>query len=122
MDVTKNLSEALVHFRHTQLPTIMFVDALCIDQSNIAEKNSQVPLMGRIYSQATVVRCWLGLSAAGSDRAMEILRLSSEDQLMKDMVVAGLPVDLEDFAYLTDLLMRPYWRRAWILQEVALAR
>ena len=120
--VTKNLSEALIHFRHTQFPTVMFVDALCTDQSNIAEKNSQVPLMRRIYSQATVVRCWLGLPAVGSDRAMEILRLSSEDQLMEGMVVAARPVDLEDFASLTDLLMRPYWRRAWILQEVVLAR
>ncbi|KAK5311424.1 hypothetical protein LTR70_008785 [Exophiala xenobiotica] len=100
----------------------MFVDALCIDQRNVEEKNTQVPLMGRIYGQATVVRCWLDLPAAGSDRAMEILKLSSEDQLMKDMVVAGLPVDLEDLASLTDLLMRPYWRRAWILQEVVLAR
>lgn len=88
--VTKNLTEALIHFRHTQLPTIVFVDALCIDQSNIEEKNSQVPLMGRIYGQATVVRCWLGPPAAGSDRAMEIVKLSSEDQLMEDMVVAGL--------------------------------
>lgn len=120
--VTKNLSEALIHFRQTQLPKIMFVDALCIDQSSITEKNLQVPLMRRIYSEATVVRCWLGLSTVGSDRAMEILRLSSKNQHMKDMIVAGFPESPEDLVCLMDLLMRPYWRRAWILQEVVLAR
>jgi hypothetical protein len=36
------------------------VDALCIDQSNLLERNHQVLLMKRIYAQASLVLVWLG--------------------------------------------------------------
>ncbi|KAH7078437.1 heterokaryon incompatibility protein-domain-containing protein [Paraphoma chrysanthemicola] len=38
----------------------LWADALCIDQSNVQEKNHQVPFMGRIYSNAYQVFAWLG--------------------------------------------------------------
>ena len=37
----------------------LWVDAICIDQANIAEKNHQVPQMGRIYAQASQIVVWL---------------------------------------------------------------
>ena len=38
----------------------MFIDALCIDQSDIAERNHQVRQMGDVYRAAKAVVAWLG--------------------------------------------------------------
>jgi hypothetical protein len=40
----------------------LWIDALCIDQSNIQERKYQVALMGRFYSEAEMVIAWLGSS------------------------------------------------------------
>lgn len=37
----------------------IFIDALCIDQSNMAERSAQVQLMGEIYRRAEEVVAWL---------------------------------------------------------------
>ena len=37
-----------------------WIDALCIDQSNVSERNHQVRQMGTIYAQAVQVHVWLG--------------------------------------------------------------
>ncbi|KAK0644469.1 heterokaryon incompatibility protein-domain-containing protein, partial [Cercophora newfieldiana] len=39
---------------------VVWIDALCIDQTNLAERASQVKLMGDIYSSARHVVTWLG--------------------------------------------------------------
>jgi hypothetical protein len=36
------------------------IDAICINQMDLAEREAQVSIMARIYSQATVVNAWLG--------------------------------------------------------------
>jgi hypothetical protein len=40
--------------------TAFWIDAICIDQNSIRERNHQVSLMGNIYSQAERVIVWLG--------------------------------------------------------------
>jgi hypothetical protein len=40
----------------------LWIDAICINQSDNEEKSQQVRLMGEIYSKAEVVRVWLGPS------------------------------------------------------------
>jgi hypothetical protein len=41
---------------------VLWIDALCIDQENLAEITHQVQQMGLIYSQARNVVSWLGTS------------------------------------------------------------
>ena len=43
-----------------------WIDAICIDQSNVQERNHQVQLMKVIYSQAESVSIWLGPVEEGS--------------------------------------------------------
>jgi hypothetical protein len=42
--------------------TFYWIDALCIDQANLAERNHQVAQMGQIFSKAFLVYIWLGKS------------------------------------------------------------
>ncbi|KAM0512786.1 hypothetical protein ACHAPE_008539 [Trichoderma viride] len=58
--VTTNLEIALKHLRKQDEETIFWIDALCIDQSNIAERSSQVAQMREIYSKASEVIIFLG--------------------------------------------------------------
>lgn len=57
--VRPNLWFFLHYARETLSETNLWVDNLCINQTDEEEKNSQVALMGRIYTQAIKVRSWL---------------------------------------------------------------
>ncbi|KAK7753719.1 hypothetical protein SLS62_004342 [Diatrype stigma] len=52
----------------------VWIDALCINQEDIDEKNSQVPMMGDIYAQAAFVVAWLGEEDEHSKKAFELVR------------------------------------------------
>lgn len=60
--VKKNLFDFLENTRgQTKYKHVEYwIDALCIDQSNVAERNHQVAQMGMIYSKARHVIAWLG--------------------------------------------------------------
>ncbi len=51
-------------------PLRIWVDALCIDQSNVAERNAHVQLMGQIYAGADMVHVWIGEEIGVEDAAM----------------------------------------------------
>ncbi|KAI0801588.1 heterokaryon incompatibility protein-domain-containing protein [Xylaria sp. FL0064] len=57
-----NLALALRYLRSASHPLTLWVDAVCINQSNMNERNAQVALMALIYSRATAVVAWLGLN------------------------------------------------------------
>jgi len=57
--IRPNLAYALAALRRSE-PRVLWVDALCINQNNIHERNHQVEQMGEIYRQARRVLAWLG--------------------------------------------------------------
>ncbi|MCJ1241043.1 hypothetical protein MMC14_009047 [Varicellaria rhodocarpa] len=61
--VSENLYDALTYL-YTRLRAsshLIWIDALCIDQHNLAERSSQVLHMRSIYDQADSVWIWLGV-------------------------------------------------------------
>ncbi|KAL2117630.1 hypothetical protein VTJ04DRAFT_7290 [Mycothermus thermophilus] len=58
-----NNSEAYLAQKMRGIP--LWIDALCINQSDVHERNSQILLMGDVYSNAAVVLSWLGSSEGG---------------------------------------------------------
>ncbi|KAF8857795.1 HET-domain-containing protein, partial [Acephala macrosclerotiorum] len=58
--VTTNLFMALRRLRKHREVRSIWIDALCIDQNNIEERNHQVTLMGNIYWTCTKTIAWLG--------------------------------------------------------------
>ncbi|PMD21171.1 HET-domain-containing protein, partial [Hyaloscypha hepaticicola] len=57
--VRRNLWEALYHLRGGN-SRALWIDAVCINQNNISERNEQVQMMRRIYERAQRVVIWLG--------------------------------------------------------------
>ena len=60
--VTKSVYEILTSSSSLFLPKLLWIDALCIDQNNDAEKSQQVPMMRRIYRSAIFTTVFLGQS------------------------------------------------------------
>lgn len=58
--ITSNCFDALWSLRYSKKPRMLWVDAVCIDQSSLSERSQQVSLMGDIYSTAHTVVAWLG--------------------------------------------------------------
>lgn len=60
LTIGKNLDEALRSLRRTNTAYILWVDAICINQRDIAEKERQIDLMAEIYENADKTIIWLG--------------------------------------------------------------
>ncbi|KAI5460152.1 heterokaryon incompatibility protein-domain-containing protein [Mariannaea sp. PMI_226] len=122
--VRDNLWWALVYLRHPTEPRVLWIDAISIDQKNISERNSQVKLMGLIFSQASSVVIWLGRATTGSRLSMALLNevassSGSTDESVLKMITSrpGVERKLRRLFHL-----RLYWTRQWILQEAILAK
>ncbi|KAF3016544.1 hypothetical protein E8E14_012185 [Neopestalotiopsis sp. 37M] len=89
VSVTKNLSTALEYARehlHQRNPDLwIWADAICINQTDIPEKNQQVPLMRDIYAQAGTVFCWLGLPEKGIFDAIDWIETVACECKMGDL-------------------------------------
>lgn len=81
----------------------LWIDQICIAQSNIRERNHQVGLMSRIYSQSQLTIIWLC-----DDRGLYSV-------FAKDVVCTGKRSSLKH------LLKDQYFKRLWIVQEILLS-
>lgn len=79
--VTPNLYAALLRLRNHQLERALWIDAVCINQSDDDEKQEQIPLMRTIYAQASRVIVWLGEARSNSDEALENIRRLAGDSV-----------------------------------------
>jgi hypothetical protein len=115
--IAHNLSVALQHLRLPQAFRALWVDAVCINQTDIGERNHQVFIMNRLYSAAERVLVWLGEARDHSDIAMKWLEELAEGQKMT------LVEEITSGPLIYNCLMdRDWWGRLWVVQEVVLAK
>lgn len=128
--VRPNLHAYLQLMRKERQDCWLFVDAISINQLDIAERSSQVGLMGSIYGRASIVVAWLGLSPSyWVSRYLETLVTVCEwlqqHADKSDNVYKALKHDavVQLLVRLTKVISaRPYWSRLWIAPEALLAR
>lgn len=97
--ITLNLEAALRHIRRPSCAATLWVDALCINQEDVAEKNHQVEMMREIYSGAELVIAWLGSAREDSDLAMEVLGKRLEEWMTSEETLDCEPVEEEGLGY-----------------------
>jgi hypothetical protein len=99
---------------------------VCINQENLDERSYQVStMMAKIYESAEGVITWLGDSDAHTERAFAHLNALADSTALPAFVTpsASNPVSTrEHWESTAKLFERTYWNRAWIIQEVALAK
>jgi len=117
----------------------VWVDAICINQDDLAERAQQVGVIQEIYASAWQVVIWLGLAMKYSESAFTAVRWIAEEGYkdpdvppLKEMLVEGPAFQVtrpacqllrqDVYNGLWHLFSQPYWHRLWILQEVATAK
>lgn len=119
IDVRKNLWEFL--FQQSSAisePKLFWIDAICINQSNVHERNHQVNLMKQIYVKACEDYIWLGGEADNSGLAIDYITMKGSRKLRPRGPGFRAVWTREEGKALCHLCERPYWRRMWIIQEI----
>ncbi|KAM3065331.1 hypothetical protein ACMFMF_011268 [Clarireedia jacksonii] len=118
--VTPNCYSALSRLRYKDRRRIIWIDALCINQSDIIERNHQVTLMSKIYSQATNVVIFLGHATQGSDLAIDfIVECDNPDSETSSL---SYPKSEPLINALNNFFRQPWFTRVWVIQEATLSR
>ncbi|KAF2820641.1 hypothetical protein CC86DRAFT_449272 [Ophiobolus disseminans] len=141
--VTRNLRDALRMLagairlpRMPKTPTYYWVDALCMDQSNVPERNDQVERMGDVYRKADGVIVWLGKEDEFTSDALKTMRtIAATDESDWPFVpyTSFYEHEATQHTYRPNLsfynwlgfmvlINRPWFKRVWVVQEIALAK
>lgn len=96
----------------------LWIDALCIDQSDDRERTHQVGIMSKIFERAGQVISWLGPECDNSKLAMDTIASYAHKYAVKLPVVS--PMELSEA--ICSLCERPYWKRLWVFQELRHAK
>ncbi|KAM3084826.1 hypothetical protein ACMFMG_003275 [Clarireedia jacksonii] len=102
-----------------------WIDSICIDQTNLAERGHQVQLMQHIYRRANQVVIWLGEQSSDSELALDFIKLLDRlTQRNCDANEVRSLVENDRFSAqwtaLTNFLSRKWWSRIWTIQEFVL--
>ncbi|KAI1773429.1 HET-domain-containing protein [Hypoxylon cercidicola] len=113
----------------------LWIDAICINQEDIVERCQQVGIMADIYRSAERVTIWLGPADELTGPAWELINALS--QLSDEYLSSIKPQDIENkhnirwlgcvntpvhWKALGLLFERRWFGRAWVVQELVLAR
>lgn len=136
--VTENLYAALQVLRESHNTDLFWIDAICINQSDLEERSAQVQNMKKIYEQASRVVIWLGAGSAETMVAMRFIEKiwgfwnslaathGNDKAVLLDISVKEASilfdsregvVDFRPLEGLALLLLRPWFERVWIVQE-----
>lgn len=73
LPITSNMNTALRCLRHRQKPRVLWIDALCINQSDLKERSHQVQWMDLVYRKARRVIVFLGAESDDDAQAVDML-------------------------------------------------
>lgn len=146
LEVTQNLATALGFIRGSWAPATLWVDAVCINQDDDREKETQIPLMGRVYSSAEATICWVAtdptpdkICSVGANLAFlsnpEAIPLEVRKMMLSVEPRSAPEVGQTDInevlAQCTEAMVplvllklegSDYWNRTWIVQEILLSK
>jgi len=135
LPMPKNLFRALRHLQALDEDEWYWIDYLCINQINLAERSKQVSNMHNIYQQASTVDIWLGPAAheelvavrrvlrglAKRGRKECRIRSSAPQHPWVRRFILLLPTR-EELRVLNPFFSRRWFHRIWTLQEFSLAK
>lgn len=114
--ITPSLHGALRRLRHETEMRRIWADAICINQQDLKERERQVKMMGRVYTDAERVLIYLGEDDSGHGQSFQLLQQHGK---------LGYPLryHLDNWqAYVRNILKNEWFSRIWVVQELFLAR
>lgn len=133
-------------------PRRLWVDAICINQANYQERSQQVRQMFHIYDRAEQVIIWLGDGNSDSKKAVTFINTrlrpcfesvgfsctdewanvaskfweewdeGKDEECWEAIDHLITPTHAKSWSSVAQLLCRPWWSRAWTVQELISAR
>ncbi|CAG5138365.1 uncharacterized protein ALTATR162_LOCUS325 [Alternaria atra] len=117
-------------------PTYYWIDFLCMNQSNIEERNAQVARMADVFKKADGVVVWLGKEDQYTQDALTTMRRISatpekDGPLVpytsfynpeESQLVSSTRLTFHNWLGFIVLINRPWFKRAWVIQEIALGK
>jgi hypothetical protein len=134
INITANLELALRHIRHPENPMVFWIDALCLNQCDIEERNHEVGQMRDIYASALLVVAWIGPQLSDREaKAFELIRqlaerYTNDERLVtretSEWIVESMSPEFRCSYWLPllEVLERPWFSRVWVVQEVVVSR
>ena len=143
LPIARNLTDAINRVLQDGIPGPFWIDAISINQTDVQERNQQVRLMTRIFVGAQQVLMWLGSDDGTLQSALRLLckwaNPCNDINLSMDLVyqIANTPQITNHVEYIRQLdkettqqeweilrafFGRPYFRRAWIVQEISIGQ
>lgn len=134
IDVTQNLYDALLKLRDKENTRTLWIDAICINQDDLAERSQQVTIMKQIYQEARKTVVWLGPENGDTARAFELIPylvavftdafqgmprpISYDSNILRHPAILRVYQQLQLFEPFMQLEKRPYFSRVWIIKNL----
>jgi hypothetical protein len=126
MEITPNLYHALQALRMKENSRVLWVDSLCINQSDNKDKEIQISMMLEIYRSAQHVVVYLGEPNTGGLALFSFLNRNVHEEDSVDKAIENLGLDERDIRELLEAYVHfcflPWWNRIWVQQEYSLSR
>lgn len=128
--VTKNCLDALRLLRQRNI-LVVWIDAVCIDQSNPAEKAIQVAMIGDVFRNATRTLIYTDSNAADAADIADVGPSQKRSLVPSAMRKWLKGYEVEDKAnswsntrstFGSNMAQSPWFRRTWVVQELMLSR
>lgn len=142
----QNLHDAFRHLsKHVRSRSCRFwVDFVCINQQDVAERSLQVQYMAEIYQKAEVIYAWLGVPFDEEETKMAVKLMREFNQFLREglerhggdlrPVTASMNTDSVGFPTesrpdpisawdgIAEMFNQHYWQRTWVYQEATTPR
>jgi Heterokaryon incompatibility protein (HET) len=123
-EIQSNLWDFLWTARANGISDPLWIDALCIDQRNTAERNHQVQQMADIFQHAKQVLVWLGSGNHQIENLLGVISIfghqyrnaRESDWCLPRQILQTAGSRFWNSYYALDKLQ--YWGRLWIVQEI----
>ncbi|CAJ0551555.1 Ff.00g114850.m01.CDS01 [Fusarium sp. VM40] len=106
--------------------TNLWIDSICINQNDMEERNAQVGLMSRIFSDAKLVMVWLGQGSEATERAFRLLESGFPSDTVSISLASGKAVCCQmssaECSSLFEACNAPIWTRRWVKQEILMPK
>jgi hypothetical protein len=123
--IKPNLEIALRQLSKGKVERLLWIDAICINQADLNERNEQVRMMSSVYRQAARVVIWIGpRPSAVKNVATEAIQTFAQHQrsgahsqqlsTFLDNPYNGVEPGSGHWPVLVDFFDRPWWRRVWV--------
>jgi hypothetical protein len=116
--ITSSQNQMIRNLRDVQNIRRVWIDALCINQKDIAERKDQVQLMRKVFGYARSVSIYLDSEIDESGPAYRKFLTFTSDCKIEDL----LEEESIFWRQICNALQSEYFERVWVQQEMSVAR